>query len=108
MVSWPDRTDLFERPTAFHRRFASGRAAVDQMKAMPVDDPLFKGKVRIDGRMVHDMYLFQVKAPAESRHPWDYFNLIATVSGADAFGTPAQSNCPLDKAELPAKSGGSR
>ena len=44
---------------------ASGRAAVDQMKAMPVNDPLFKGKVRVDGRMVHDMYLFEVKSPAQ-------------------------------------------
>ena len=79
------------------------------MREMPINDFFARnGHIRADGLMVHDMYLFQVKSPAESHHPWDYFNLIATVSGADAFGTPAQSNCPLDKAELPAKSGGSR
>ena len=52
----------------------SGRAAVGQMKAMPTDDPIFgKGRVRQDGRVIHDMHLFEVKSPAESKEPWDYY-----------------------------------
>jgi branched-chain amino acid transport system substrate-binding protein len=77
------------------KAMASGRAAVDQMKAMPVDDPLFKGKVRIDGRMVHDMYLFQVKSPAESKEPWDYYNLLRTIPVDQAFRPLDQGGCPL-------------
>jgi branched-chain amino acid transport system substrate-binding protein len=65
------------------------------MKAMPVDDPLFKGKVRIDGRMVHDMYLFQVKSPAESKEPWDYYNLLRTIPVDQAFRPLDQGGCPL-------------
>jgi branched-chain amino acid transport system substrate-binding protein len=79
------------------------------MREMPINDFFARnGHIRADGLMVHNMYLFQVKAPAESHHPWDYFNLIATVSGADAFGPPAQSQCPLARAEPQAKSGGHR
>jgi branched-chain amino acid transport system substrate-binding protein len=74
---------------------ASGRAAVEQMKATPVDDPLFKGKVRIDGRMVHDMYLFEVKSPAESKGPWDYYNLRRTIPADQAFRPLDQGGCPL-------------
>ena len=53
------------------------------------------GQIRADGVMVHDMHLFQVKTPAQSRGPWDYLRLVATLPGAQAFGPLAQSKCPL-------------
>ena len=53
--------------------------------------------VRPDGRNVHDMYLFQVKAPAESKEPWDYLKLVATIPGAEAFTTKAETKCSLWK-----------
>jgi branched-chain amino acid transport system substrate-binding protein len=74
---------------------ASSRAAVDQMKAMPVNDPLFKGKVRVDGRMVHDMYLFEVKSPEQSKEPWDYYTLRRTIPADQAFRPLDQGGCPL-------------
>ncbi len=78
------------------RAKASGRAVVDQMKAMPTDDPLFgKGEVRKDGRVIHDMYLFQVKSPAESKGPWDYYTLKRTVPADQAFRPINQGGCPM-------------
>jgi branched-chain amino acid transport system substrate-binding protein len=75
---------------------ASGRAAVAQMQAMPTDDPLFgKGKVRTDGRVIHDMHLFEVKAPSKSKHAWDYYTLRRTVPAEQAFRPLDQGNCPL-------------
>ena len=53
--------------------------------------------IRDDGRMVHDMYLAQVKTPAESTGPWDYYNILATVPGDEAFRPLADSACPLVK-----------
>ena len=55
------------------------------------------GYIRPDGRMVHDMFLMQVKTPAESKEPWDYFNIVATIKGEDAFTTKAESTCSLWK-----------
>jgi len=75
---------------------ASGRAAVTQMKAMPTDDPLFgKGKVRTDGRVVHNMYLFEVKSPQQSKEPWDYYTLRRTIPTDQAFRPLDQGGCPL-------------
>ena len=75
---------------------ASGRATVEQMKAMPTDDPLFgKGSVRADGRVLHPMYLFQVKAPAESHYAWDYYKLLRRIDAADAFRPLAAGQCPM-------------
>jgi branched-chain amino acid transport system substrate-binding protein len=69
---------------------------VPKMKAMQSDDPLFgKGSVRQDGRHVHAMYLFQVKTPAESRAPWDYYKLVQTIPAAEAFRPMEQGGCPL-------------
>jgi branched-chain amino acid transport system substrate-binding protein len=66
------------------------------MRAAPVDDFFaHDGHIRADGVMVHDMFLFQVKTPAQSRAPWDYLRLVATLPGAQAFGSLAQSKCPL-------------
>mgnify|MGYP003348418046 FL=1 len=65
-----------------------------KMREMPINDMFAKGgKLREDGRMVHDMYLFQVKSPAESKGAWDYYNMKGTVKGEDAFQSLAQSRC---------------
>jgi branched-chain amino acid transport system substrate-binding protein len=73
-----------------------GRAVVAAMKAMPTDDPLFgQGSVRIDGRKLHPMYLFQVKTPAESKDPWDVYKLVATIPADQAFRPLNEGGCPL-------------
>ena len=75
-----------------------GLAVVAKMKELPTDDPLFgQGSVRADGRTLHDMYLFQVKTPAESKGPWDYYKLIATTPAAEAFRPLADGGCPFVK-----------
>ena len=55
------------------------------------------GYIRADGVMVHDMYVMQVKTPAESKYPWDYYKLVATMKGEEAFGPLSDSTCPLVK-----------
>jgi branched-chain amino acid transport system substrate-binding protein len=55
------------------------------------------GRIREDGRMVHDMYLYQVKKPSESKSPWDYYRLVSTVPGEQAFQPLSASTCPLAK-----------
>jgi branched-chain amino acid transport system substrate-binding protein len=73
-----------------------GPKVVAQMKKMPSDDPVFgKGRVRQDGRHVHDMYLFEVKKPAESKGPWDYYKLRATIPAEQAFRPEKEGGCPL-------------
>ncbi|BCX19598.1 MAG: ABC transporter substrate-binding protein [Geminicoccaceae bacterium] len=73
-----------------------GKAVVDKMKAIPTDDPLFgKGEIRKDGRKLHPMYLFEVKKPAESKGPWDYYKLKATIPADKAFRPLAEGGCPL-------------
>ena len=73
-------------------------AVMKQMKSMPINDFFAKnGRIREDGRMVHDMYLFEVKKPEESKYPWDYYKLLATVPGDQAFMPAAKSQCPLLK-----------
>ena len=74
------------------------QAVMAKMKAMPVNDFFAKnGRIREDGRMVHDMYLFEVKKPEESKYPWDYYKLVATVPGDQAFQPLAKSACALVK-----------
>jgi branched-chain amino acid transport system substrate-binding protein len=69
-----------------------------QMRETPINDFFVKGgKIRIDGRMVHDMYLFEVKKPEESKGPWDLYKLLATVPGDEAFRPLDKGNCPLVK-----------
>ena len=69
-----------------------------KMKETPINDMFAKGgKIREDGRMVHDMYLFQVKKPADSKQPWDYYTLKGTVKGEDAFRPMSASLCPAFK-----------
>jgi branched-chain amino acid transport system substrate-binding protein len=73
-------------------------AVVAKMKATPTDDPLFgKGYIRADGRKMHNMYLFEVKAPAESKGPFDYYKLIRTIPGEEAFRPMEKGDCPLVK-----------
>ncbi|HEX9465671.1 MAG TPA: ABC transporter substrate-binding protein [Alphaproteobacteria bacterium] len=77
---------------------ADGSAVVAKMKATPTDDPLFgKGTIRQDGRKIHDMYLFEVKKPSESKGPWDYYKLRATIPADQAFRPVNAGNCPLVK-----------
>jgi branched-chain amino acid transport system substrate-binding protein len=69
-----------------------------KMRELPINDFFTKnGTVRVDGRMVHDMYLWQVKAPAESKGAWDYLKPVATIPAAQAFQPLAESTCYLVK-----------
>ncbi|MGY3620336.1 ABC transporter substrate-binding protein [Bradyrhizobium sp. USDA 10063] len=72
-------------------------AVAKKLKELPVDDAFAKGKVLENGRMVHDLYLFEVKKPSESKKPWDYYKQIAVVPGDKAFFTAKESGCPLTK-----------
>ncbi|MBN9496619.1 MAG: ABC transporter substrate-binding protein [Alphaproteobacteria bacterium] len=75
---------------------ADGKAVVEKMKATPTDDPLFgKGEIRKDGRKIHDMYLYEVKQPSESKGAWDYYKTRATIPAAQAFRPLAEGKCPL-------------
>ena len=68
------------------------------MKATPINDFFARdGRIREDGRMVHDMYLFEVKKPSESKEPWDDYKLVATIPAQEAFQPLSQSACPLVK-----------
>ncbi|MDF2809048.1 MAG: transporter permease [Microvirga sp.] len=69
-----------------------------KMKEMPTEDPLFgKGMIRADGRKIHDMYLFEVKKPSESKGPWDLYKLLATVPAEQAFRPLSEGGCSLVK-----------
>jgi len=73
-----------------------GTLVIAKMKALPTDDPLFgKGTIRQDGRKIHPMYLFEVKKPSESKGPWDFYKLRATIPAAEAFRPMDQGDCPL-------------
>jgi branched-chain amino acid transport system substrate-binding protein len=75
---------------------ADGKVVVAKMKETPTDDKLFgKGTVRADGRKIHDMYLFEVKKPEESKGPWDLYHLRATIPAAEAFRPLKEGGCPL-------------
>ncbi|WP_341989369.1 ABC transporter substrate-binding protein [Azorhizobium sp. AG788] len=75
-----------------------GAAVVAEMKKLPTDDKLFgKGEVRADGRQIHPMYLFEVKKPADSKYPYDYYTLKATIPANEAFRPLSESDCPLVK-----------
>ena len=71
---------------------------VDKMKATPTDDLFGKGYIRRDGRKIHDMHLFEVKTPAESKYPYDYYKLIRTIPGDQAFRPMDKGGCPLVQA----------
>ena len=73
-----------------------GDKVVAQMRATETDDPLFgKVKVRKDGRAVHDMFVFEVKSPEESKYPGDLYKLRATIPAEEAFRPLKDGNCPM-------------
>src|ERR1700741_300075 len=75
-----------------------GVKVVDKMKAMPTDDPLFgKGAVEANGRAIHNAYLFEVKKPSESKGAWDFYKLVGTVPGDQAFTPLSETKCALLK-----------
>jgi branched-chain amino acid transport system substrate-binding protein len=75
-----------------------GTKVIAKMKEMPTDDPLFgKGSIRADGRKIHPAYLVQVKTPAESKYPWDYYKVRTTIPADQAFRPMADGGCPLVK-----------
>jgi branched-chain amino acid transport system substrate-binding protein len=73
-------------------------AVMKQMKSTPINDfYATNGRIREDGRMIHDMYLVEAKKPSESKYPWDYYKILATIPGDKAFLPLEQSRCPLIK-----------
>jgi branched-chain amino acid transport system substrate-binding protein len=75
-----------------------GDKVVAKMKELPTDDPIFgKGRVRQDGRKIHNMYLFEVKKPSESKGAWDYYKLRSTIPAEQAFRPEKDGGCPLVK-----------
>jgi branched-chain amino acid transport system substrate-binding protein len=91
MLHWMKAIAALDKDKA-HR----GTDVVAQMKAMPTDDPLFgHGSIRADGRTIHDLYLFQVKDSSESKGPYDYYKLLDTIPGDQAFRPMADGGCPL-------------
>jgi len=77
---------------------ADGLKVVEKMKSMPTEDKLYgKGTIRVDGRKIHPMYLFEVKKPEESKYPWDYYKIRATIPADQAFRPLDQGECPLVK-----------
>ncbi len=74
------------------------QAVMTEMRATPINDVFVKnGYLRIDGRVIRDMYLARIKSPEESKGPWDYYDIVRTVKGEDAFRPLADSSCPLVK-----------
>ncbi|MGE0154941.1 MAG: ABC transporter substrate-binding protein [Reyranellaceae bacterium] len=74
---------------------ADSEPVVAKMKALPVDDMYGKGKIRADGLFEHDMLLVQVKKPGESKYPWDFYNLVATIPGNEAYQPVDPSLCKM-------------
>jgi branched-chain amino acid transport system substrate-binding protein len=75
-------------------------AVMTKMRELPVNDFFAPGgHVRADGRLVHDMYFVQVKTPAESKGPWDYYKILETIPGEKAFRPLEQGGCPLARRE---------
>jgi branched-chain amino acid transport system substrate-binding protein len=72
-----------------------GPTVARKLHETPVEDPLYHGRVLPDGRMAHDMYLFQVKTPSESKYPWDYYRLLRTIPADEAFPAANGQSCPL-------------
>lgn len=74
------------------------QAVMAKMREMPINDFFAKGgKIREDGRMVHDMYVYQVKTPDQSKGEWDVYNLVSVIPGDQAFRPLSESTCPLVK-----------
>ena len=76
---------------------ADGKTVAAKMREMPVDDFFAKGRIREDGRMMHDMYLVEVKAPNESKAPWDYYKVLRRIPAEEAAQPLSESKCSLVK-----------
>jgi branched-chain amino acid transport system substrate-binding protein len=88
----------FMKAVAALKSGKDGKAVVAKMKEMPTDDPLYgKGTIRADGRKIHPIHLYETKKPSESKGPWDFFKLVSTVPGEQAFRPLSQGGCPLVK-----------
>ena len=75
-----------------------GVKVVEKMKSIPTEDPLFgKGEIQPNGRTIHSAYLFEVKKPSESKAPWDFYKLVGTVPGNQAFTPLSESKCAMLK-----------
>ncbi|MFW7343805.1 ABC transporter substrate-binding protein [Pollutimonas sp. H1-120] len=75
-----------------------GKVVADKMRELPIKDPIMhNASIRPDGRVIHDMYLYEVKTPAESKGEWDLSKLVATIPAAEAFQPLSSSTCPLVK-----------
>ena len=75
-----------------------GVKVVEKMKSMPTEDDLFgKGEIQPNGRTIHSAYLFEVKKPSESKGPWDFYKLVGSVPGDQAFTPLSESKCALLK-----------
>jgi branched-chain amino acid transport system substrate-binding protein len=86
----------FKAAEALDGDIADGSKVVAKMKTMPTEDPLFgKGVIRADGTAIHTAYLFEVKKPEESKRPFDYYKLLATIPGDEAFRPMSAGGCPL-------------
>ncbi|BDD92726.1 ABC transporter substrate-binding protein [Pandoraea sp. NE5] len=80
------------------------KVVAQKMREMPIRDPIMhNASIRPDGRVIHDMYLFRVKSPAESKGPWDYYTKVATVPATEAFQPLSKSTCSLVKTSTAAK-----
>jgi branched-chain amino acid transport system substrate-binding protein len=105
MKKMPNMGDAGDYSSTLHYLKAIQAAGTDEssavmakMRELPINDFFAKnGKLRIDGRMVHDLYLYQVKNPSESKYPWDYLSLLDTIPGDEAFRPLSESTCPLVK-----------
>jgi branched-chain amino acid transport system substrate-binding protein len=74
-----------------------GKTVAVKMRELPVDDFFAKGKIREDGRMMHDMYLVEVKKPADSKAPWDYYKVLRSIPAEDAAQPLSESKCSFVK-----------
>lgn len=105
MKSMPNMAHAGDYSSTMHYLKAVQAAGTDdadavsaKMREMPINDFFAQnGKIRVDGRMVHDMYLWEVKSPAESKRPWDYYKLVKTIPGDEAFAPLSISTCYLVK-----------
>jgi branched-chain amino acid transport system substrate-binding protein len=80
------------------------KVVAQKMREMPIRDPIMhNASIRPDGRVIHDMYLFRVKSPAESKGPWDYYTKVGTVPATEAFQPLSKSSCALVKTSSASK-----
>ena len=91
---------LLKAAEALDGNLSDGRKVIETMKSIAKDDPLFgRGEIRADGRAIHPVYLFEAKAPGESKGPWDLYKLTATIPGHQGFRPVSEGDCPLIKSQ---------